>query len=102
MNFTTAGLARIKAPEFLLKFDQLLDFHSKITFLVIAVCSGKDGLFAIPTKDELRHELQSFLRSHYEQLINLMIEAESDVAALQDTRCEAEVRCPKCNARVTT
>jgi hypothetical protein len=97
MNFTAAGLARIKTPEFLLQIQQLPELYMRMIFLVIGACSDKDGNLVTPSGDEAR----SFYRSHYEQLARLMVEVDLDVIAMLDAGCKA-VRCPKCNARIKT
>jgi hypothetical protein len=79
MNFTSTGLARIKTPEFLLRLQQLPHVHEAIIFLAIAACSDEEGTLVVSSEDEPFH----FIRSHREQLADLMMEAQSTIIATQ-------------------
>jgi hypothetical protein len=80
MNFTDAGLARIKTPEFLLTLQQLPQNEEAIIFLAISACSNTDGTLIVSSEEEAFH----FIRAHREQLANLMMEAQDAVIAMQN------------------
>jgi hypothetical protein len=81
MHITAAGLARIKTLEFLLMMQQLPQDYAAIAFLAVGVCSDEDGTLTISAADELG----DFIRSHRDQLIDLMMEVQDDVLALPNS-----------------
>ena len=86
MNFTAAGRERIKTREFLLMIQQLNDSHEALIFLSIAACSDENGTLVVSSEDEPFY----FVRSHREQLADLMMDVQAEVIAMQNASCNIE------------
>jgi hypothetical protein len=77
MNFTIVGLARIKSREFLQTLQTLPQNHVAIVFLAATACSHENGFILS------ERILRPFIRAHKKQLVDLMIEAQAAIIAMQ-------------------
>lgn len=84
MNFTAAGLAQIKTPEFLRVLQQIPDFHTALVLVAIAACS--DGKRCLVCSDE--YEIRDFINSHWNQFLDLMTSAQSAIIARHSSRLD--------------
>jgi hypothetical protein len=79
MNFTAAGFARVRTPEFLQTLQQLPDAQTAILYLAIAACADQDGNLMFSDNEQL-----DFTNSHWKQLVDLLMEAKTAIIAMQN------------------
>jgi hypothetical protein len=82
MNFTAAGLARIKTPDFLHRLEQVPQDYGWLISVVIEACSDDQG--CLVHSDE--GEIHDFITTHREQFADIMMEVQTAFFALQ-TAC---------------
>jgi hypothetical protein len=80
MNFTTAGLVRVRTRGFLQDLQQLPQNYVAIVFLAIAACSDDDGELVFLSDDEVL----DFIHTHRQQLADMMMDAQAAIIALQN------------------
>jgi len=79
VNFTAAGLARIKTPDFLHFLEQVPQDYGWLICVVIEACSDEQGWLVCSDEGEIH----DFITTHRKQLVDIMREVQSAFFALQ-------------------